>query len=125
MGIGSLDDDYRVLPPRIHLDECGAGGNAGQPPQPPGVHARSVKSRTLTASCVVIADGTDQCDPNPVAGRGDGLIGPLAAARERELGGQERLPGAREPLHGHHDVLVHGSHDQHIDTHVPPSVSPC
>ena len=37
----------------------------------------------------------------------------------------ERLPGPGETLHGHHDVLVHGSHDQHIDTHVPPSVSPC
>ncbi|GAA4116129.1 hypothetical protein GCM10022284_69180 [Streptomyces hundungensis] len=63
---------------------------------------------------VVVADLGEQRRPGAEAGRGDRLVGALAAGVDGEVGAEHRLPGLGPALDPDDEVRVGGSDDQQV-----------
>ena len=72
--------------------------------------ARELGSAPLAE--VVVADGADEADLGAEPGRGDRLVGALAARDAVELGARERLPRPRQPRDGGDEVEVDRADDR-------------
>ena len=112
--VGPGGDGDAVLPAFVHVDQGDAGRRAGRPEDEPRVEAVGLEIRQGPFAEDVVADAGDEGHAPPGAGRGHGLVRPLAARRHGERAAQDRLSGPRDAGHTDDHVRVGAADDQDV-----------